>query len=387
MDWSSHAARLAGDTTSPRSRWRDVVECVPRHVFVPRWWQRGVPLPGPYGTAEWTGISGPADPAAWMSAAYSDRTLVTRVGPDHADDADPGQTVTGAPTSSATLPSLLVQMFRHAEIEDQSHVLDVGTGSGYGAALLAARLGDEKVTTVDLDSYLVAAAADRLDRAGFRPKTLMADATCSLPGTYDRIVATMSVRPIPVSWLDALQPGGRLVTTIAGTGLILVADTAPDGGAEGRIVWDRAGFMAARPAGSAYPDYPRRVAAIMDAYVSEGDLRVSRYPMVCVPEAWELWSMLGVESPGIEYDYREENGVRTAVMVHPDGSWARATAAAQGGPVHVWQGGPRRLWDLVDELRERWLRDGSLPVYGARARVEPDGRIVLRRGSWTATLD
>lgn len=123
MDWSSHAARLAGDTTSPRSRWRDVVECVPRHVFVPRWWQRGVPLPGPYGTAEWTGISGPADPAAWMSAAYSDRTLVTRVGPDHADDADPGQTVTGAPTSSATLPSLLVQMFRHAEIEDHSHVL------------------------------------------------------------------------------------------------------------------------------------------------------------------------------------------------------------------------------------------------------------------------
>ncbi|HLU97204.1 MAG TPA: protein-L-isoaspartate(D-aspartate) O-methyltransferase, partial [Thermobifida alba] len=60
MDWSSHAARLAGETTSPRSRWRDVVECVPRHVFVPRWWQRGVPLPGPYGTAEWTGISGPA---------------------------------------------------------------------------------------------------------------------------------------------------------------------------------------------------------------------------------------------------------------------------------------------------------------------------------------
>src|SRR5690606_39324965 len=99
-------------------------------------------------------------------------------------DAAPGTTVAGAPTASATLPSLLVRMFRHAEIEDQSHVLDVGTGSGYGAALLAARLGDEKVTTVDPDSYLVAAAADRLDRAGFRPKTLMADATWSLPGTY-----------------------------------------------------------------------------------------------------------------------------------------------------------------------------------------------------------
>src|SRR5690606_34074028 len=147
-------------------------------------------------------------------------------------------------------------------------------------------------------------------------------------------------------WLDALRPNGRLVTTIAGTGLVLVADAAPDGGAEGRIVWDRAGFMAARPPGPDHPDHPKHRAAITEAYFAEGDLRVSRYPMVVVPEAWERWSRLGVTAPGIEYEYPENNGTRTAVLVHPDGSWARATSSVNGGPVHVHQGGPRRLWDL-----------------------------------------
>jgi hypothetical protein len=62
----------------------------------------------------------------------------------------------------------------------------------------------------------------------------------------------VAVRPIPVSWLTALRPGGRLVTTITGTALILTADKTDDGGAIGRIEWNRAGFMSTRTG----PDYP-----------------------------------------------------------------------------------------------------------------------------------
>src|SRR5690606_24362012 len=112
MDWNTHAVRLAEQVTSPRSRWRPVVGGVPRHVFVPRWWQRIDYAPGPYGTAVWSPAAGPADPEAWTQTAYADRSLVTQVGTEHADNAD--RAVTGAPTSSATLPSLLVAMFRHA---------------------------------------------------------------------------------------------------------------------------------------------------------------------------------------------------------------------------------------------------------------------------------
>src|SRR5690606_40971428 len=134
---------------------------------------------------------------------------------------------------SSTLPSLLLRMFGHAEIHDGVEVLDVGTGCGYGAALLARRLGDDRVTSVDVDPYLTKAAAERLDLIGLHPRIVTADATGPLTGEYDRIVATVSVRPIPPSWLQVLRPGGRLVTTIADTTIIVVADKTPDGGAAG----------------------------------------------------------------------------------------------------------------------------------------------------------
>ncbi|MFE2025185.1 hypothetical protein ACFW9V_08530 [Streptomyces hygroscopicus] len=40
MDWKPHAERLAAEVTPPLSRWRNAVAATPRHVFVPRWWER-----------------------------------------------------------------------------------------------------------------------------------------------------------------------------------------------------------------------------------------------------------------------------------------------------------------------------------------------------------
>lgn len=82
------------------------------------------------------------------------------------------------------------------------------------------------------------------------------DATGPLPGSYDRIVSTVAVRPIPAGWLAALRSGGRLVTTITGTGLIVTADKTPDGGAAGVTEWDRAGFMHTRTGSGCPPGVP-----------------------------------------------------------------------------------------------------------------------------------
>lgn len=384
-DWSVFARRLADQAAPARSRWHPVVAAVPRHVFVPNWWRAAGPAPGPYGSATWQPAYGRADEGAWMAAAYADRSLVTRVAAEHADHARPGEVVAGAPTSSSTLPGLLVQLYRHAELEPGNEVLDVGTGSGYGAALLATRCGGRRVTSVDVDSYLVEAAAERLDQAELHCRLFTVDATGPLPGAFDRIIASVSVRPVPKSWLAALRPGGRLVTTIAGTALLLVADATPDGGAQGRIVWDRAGFMTARTG----PDYPAEtVEAIERAYTAAGEVAApGRYPVVNVMDSWELWSMLSILAPGVEHDFRQDDdGARTAVMVHSDGSWARASSPTPDGPAYVHQGGGRRLWDHLDDLRTRWLTEGSLPVYGARAKVTPDGEIHLRRGGWQAAI-
>lgn len=375
--WPAHARRLADEIAPDGSTWRDTILTVPRHQFVPRWWT-AKPDGG------WRLRDGAQDVPAWMAAAYADRTLVTQVGPSHADRVQPDTTVTGRPTSSATLPGLILQMFRHLRVNGATAVLDIGTGSGYGCAVLARRLGDRRVSSIDVDPYLIDAARTRLDTIGLYPTLDVCDATGNLPNdaSYDRIVATVSVSPIPPDWLTALRPGGRLVTVLAGTSLILTANKTDDGGAVGEVARDWAMFMRTRTG----PDYPGRLgnlAAMRD--IDGEEASHSPYPIPDIRESWELSTMLEVTAPGIEHHFEEVDGQRTALMLHPDGSWARATAHGNG-PAIVHQSGPRRLWKLLDQIRLDWLRDGHYPFHGARVQIDPDGTVHLRRGQWTATV-
>ncbi|WP_405933658.1 protein-L-isoaspartate(D-aspartate) O-methyltransferase [Streptomyces sp. NBC_00827] len=376
MDWETHARRLAADVVRPESRWHGPLATTPRHLFVPRWWAKG--------DQAWELRDGEADPEEWMRAVYADRTLVTRIGSAHADHAEPGATVaSGKPTSSSTLPGLVVTMYRHAVIADDSRVL-VTTGTGYGTALLCQRLGDDQITSIDVDDELVTTAKDRLARWGHRPRMEVCDITGDLPGQYDRIVATVSVRPVPVSWLHALRPGGRLVTTIAGTGLIVIADKTADGGAVGRISSDAAGFMRTRHG----DDYDRPTAEMWEKLEqAEGEhVSTSRYPLLYVPDSWEVLSMLELIVPGIDHRTEVDGDERTVWMLHPDGSWARATSTGFLDSPTVHQGGPRRLWKDLERIRNRLNREGGLPVYGAHVTITPDGTTTLSRGSWSCTL-
>lgn len=377
MKWLPLAGRLAHEVVRPESRWHSAVAEVPRHQFVPRWWEQDGDV--------WTLRTGPDDPDAWLEAAYSDQTLVTRVDACHADNASDGDALVGGrPTFSSTLPSLVVRMYRHAMIGDGNQVL-VTTGTGYGTALACARLGSARVTSVDVDEELVKIAADRLALLGEHPRMEVCDITGPLPGGYDRIVATVSVRPVPVSWLRALRPGGRLVTTIAGTGLIVTADKTEDGGAVGRVEWDRAGFMRTRHGA----DYERSTDELWERAKRADGERVStgRYPLLYVPDSWDVMSMLELLAPGIDHRTATDGDGRTVWMPHPDGSWARATAAGFLDSPTVHQGGPRRLWDELERIRHRLNREGGLPVYGARVRIEPDGTLTLSRGGWSVTVD
>ncbi len=383
VKWKSDADRLAGEVTHPISRWRPAVGAVPRHLFVPRWWERAGPEAA-FGASAWKLRDGPAEPAAWTRAAYAGRALITRIGLLHADHATPDDQPAGLPTSSAIAPGLVVRMLRHARLTDDADVLEVGAGTGYGAAVLCERVGYRQVTTIEADPYLAKAASERLAGVGLHPRVAHADVCGPPPGYYDRIASMLGVRPVPASWLAALRPQGRLVTPIAGTMLILTADKTPDGGAAGRTEWDRAAFMAAQ-ADPGAPEIPAAVFAA--AREADGEqARPGRYPVVDVARSWDLCSALGLVVPGVQHDFAvTADGRRTAWMAHPDGSWARATGAGDDPPI-VHQSGPRRLWDILDGIRLDWLRNGSLPLHGAGATVAPDGSICLRHGPWHATL-
>ncbi|MET9290874.1 methyltransferase domain-containing protein [Streptomyces sp. NPDC003077] len=373
--WQDSAARLADEVTHPQSRWRDAVRSVPRHSFVPRWWwneKDGALL-----------ADGQGDPELWLRVAYSDTTMVTSLAGLHADHAGPDDHPGWCPTSSSTLPSLVVQMFRHARPDAGMDLLDVGTGSGYSAALLAHRFGDRRVTSVDVDPYLTEAAQGRWEQAGYRPQVFTLDATGELPATYDRVIASVSVPRIPASWLTALRPGGRLVTTITGTSLIIGAQKQDDGGAVGRVERDWAGFMGVRHG----PDYPPRLMLQMPhARDQEGEeVGTGRYPVLDVSQAWEVMTRLTLAVPGIQSHFESAGTHRRSWLLHEDGSWARAEAHWMNPPT-VHQSGPRRLWDRLERIRHRLNTEGTVALYGADVRIEPDGTCHLTQGHWSATI-
>ncbi|MBG0825698.1 protein-L-isoaspartate(D-aspartate) O-methyltransferase [Planomonospora sp. ID91781] len=268
---------------------------------------------------------GADDEAAWLAVAYRNASLVTEVNRRHADHAQPGTITAGTLTSSSVMPSLAVRMLRHGQVYPGDDLL-VATGSGYSTALATRLLGDTCGTSIDIDPYLTDVATERLAAIGLRVRVLCADGTGPLPGTYDRIVSMTAVRPIPPSWLAALRPGGRLVTVISGTNLLLTATATGDGGAEGKIEWERATFIPTLPAEMLPPDQQTLIVAVRD---HEGEeVARGRYPVGRIIPFGEVTSMLEVVVPGIAHHYEEDgDGVRTAWMAPPDGSWARPSRA------------------------------------------------------------
>jgi protein-L-isoaspartate O-methyltransferase len=375
--WTEAARKLADEVTATAPEWHDAVVATPRHVLVPKWWDRIRNSPA----FEWELVTlDVSDP--WASV-YADETLVTRVGALHADLAGPQDRAVGAPTSSSTLPGLIVRMLHLLNPEPGQQVLDIGTGSGYSAALLGHRLGDDLVTSIDVDAYLVQAARDRLEGFGRRPRIVVADATGELPeGEYDRMIATVSVRPVPRSWLAALRPGGHIVTTIAQTSLLVSAKLEHGLVARGSVQADPASFMRTR-SGANYP--PRLDSVYAAARDADGDeVRDLERPVPNLWTDWELRALYELDSPDIENRSATDDDGKTIVwLLAGDGSWARAEEAS--GRVH--QSGALRLWDDLERVRARWEEAGHFPLHDLTVELTPEtSSVTSPDGKWTIHL-
>lgn len=376
-DWTEAARKLADRVTAAAPEWHDSVSSTPRHQLVPRWWE---PIPDSYPFA-W-GLRTPQPDQPWAEV-YADETLVTRVGAFHADRADLTDRPTGLPTSSSTLPGLIVRMLHLLDPDEQDQVLDVGTGSGYSAALLAHRLGDKQVTSIDVDRYLVDAARKRLAGFGRTPRLEVADATGSLPDTaYDRIIATVSVRPIPPAWLEALRPGGKIVITIIGTSLLINAEKHRDGVARGRVQPDPATFMRTRREA----DYPARLDGVYDAARNQpGDeTRQLTGPLPDLWDDWELRCLYELDTPDIENrSATRDDGTQLLWLLATDGSWARADSKTKT----VHQSGPRRLWDDLERVQARWTTAGRFPLHTMTVELTANrNALTSPDGNWTLDL-
>ncbi|MBM2809456.1 MAG: protein-L-isoaspartate O-methyltransferase [Chloroflexi bacterium] len=117
---------------------------------------------------------------------------------------------------SISQPSVVSNMVEAAGLAPSHRVLEIGTGSGYGAAILS-QLARE-VVTVEIRPILALEAAERLRNLRFDNVTvLQADGSLGWParGPYDAILVTAAAPTIAARLLAQLSPdGGRLVAPI-----------------------------------------------------------------------------------------------------------------------------------------------------------------------------
>jgi protein-L-isoaspartate(D-aspartate) O-methyltransferase len=145
--------------------------------------------------------------------------------------------VEGMSVSSASAPEVIALMLEQLDPRPRDHVLEIGAGTGYNAALLAHMVGETgQVVTVDIDEDLVEAARVHLDSAGYsQVKVVQGDGALGYPAAqpYDRITLTVASADIAPAWHAQLaRPHGRLVMPLILRGLqrcLAFTAAGPDG--------------------------------------------------------------------------------------------------------------------------------------------------------------
>ena len=126
---------------------------------------------------------------------------------DHALPIGEGQTI--------SQPYVVARMTELLATESDQRILEVGTGSGYQAAVLAELV--REVISIERHASLADAARDRLERLGHvNIRVIQADASLGYPpeAPYDRILITAATPAIDPALAQQLTTGGRIVAPI-----------------------------------------------------------------------------------------------------------------------------------------------------------------------------
>ncbi|MFI7285240.1 methyltransferase domain-containing protein [Streptomyces anulatus] len=303
------------------ARWRRVFEAVPRSRFVPE--------------VVWRQLSDRCEPVvgtdAWLALVNSDEPVVTQLD----DGVEDGP---GVATSSNSTPSMVARVLGLLDVQDGQRVLEIGTGTGYVAALICERLGDDLVHSVELDAVVARQAADSLAQAGYRPHLRVGDGEQPWPGLgpVDRLIATCALRYVPYALLRQVRPGGVVVAPLARefwSGALVQLRVQADGTAVGPFC-----------GGATY--MPMRSHRVPDLHEVRGKGRARAAgldPALLLDLGFALYA--GARLPGVRLIHQNTaEGARVWVTCEDGGAATAATGE------EVWQYGPGFLWEEIEQV-------------------------------------
>ncbi len=340
---------MVADGTLTDASLIEAFRSVPRHRFIP---EMGAL------TAHGTSLNANSNPERWLAAVYADNAIVTQIddpfvperreapAPREPDPRHRGETS----TSSSSAPTVLAHLLELADLANGQRVLEVGTGTAWNTALLAHRLGDRAVTSLEIDPRLARTAREALRSEGYSPTVHLTDGYEGYPpgAPYDRITSTCGVRRLPPAWMEQLRPGGLAVCPwglLEGAGVLARIECPGDGSARGSF-HGGVGFVPLRT-----PEPPLR--PVRDSGQQPDEYRLTQTdpvaPLMAFPSAFALSVMV----PGWRMR-RRWIGTGSGVWVcdQEGASWVRVYP--YGTSWMIEQGGPRSIWDEFEEALELW---------------------------------
>ncbi|GGP76176.1 methyltransferase domain-containing protein [Streptomyces melanogenes] len=351
------------------SGWEPACAAVPRSAFLP-----DLMWPFDMSTARSIAVSKAADPQTWQRYADSDAPIVTQWDDGKHSGTEPGQ----VSTSSASMPSVVFSMLRDLDVRTGNRVLEIGTGTGWNAALLAHRLGARNVVTVEVDEAVAAAAREALAWFGTPVRVVHGDGFKGYPeaAPYDRIIATCGLRSIPFTWVQQSRPGGVIVapwgthyTNGDAVARLIVSD---DGQSASGEFTGPVEFMKLRA--------QRRPPVVHAEYVT-GSVADGDESSTTITEAEIVGGRFNPKEFALGLRVRDcvvtvadkRDGARPVWFYGlTDHSWA-CVQFRDADIARVWQSGPRRLWNEVQAAYRWWEEQGRPGFERFGLTVDGDG--------------
>ncbi|MFI2077868.1 MULTISPECIES: methyltransferase domain-containing protein [Streptomyces] len=340
--------------------WVTAFADTPRKRFLP-----SVMWPYDQASEEHVTVDRSADFESWNRYACSDMAIITQW--DDGASTTPGTDM----TSSSSVPSLVMSMLADLQVQPGHKVLEIGTGTGWNAALLAHRAGPGRVTTIEVDPTVAETARHALQQAGIAVTVIRGDGLHGYPAAapYDRLIATCGLRTVPYAWVEQMRPDGVLLipwgtqfTSTEATARLVVAS---DGSSASGPFTRRVTFMRARAQRLTVGDY--------DTYVTADAKEGAQKSHTALPHdevfGTTLWDAnqfaLGLCVPAVIHTKGlVENGARPVWLLSlNDRSWACVLFRDNGARFTVYQYGHRRLWDEIEAAHTWWTEQGR-PGFG-----------------------